>query len=470
MVSDIPSTGESPFDRAVFARDIGEFCVRTLRLSSSTRILVAVSGGADSVALYHVLRELGYTVEIAHFDHVTRGGASARDAAFVAALAAADGVPCHTERADVAADAYGGGESFEMRARSMRYAFLARTAHLHGCTHIATGHHADDQAETVLMRVLRGTTGKGLAGIPAVRELAGVRLVRPLLRTRRETILRYLHAIGADHREDVTNGDEAILRNRVRHGLIPQLAREYNPQVVDALCRLAENQRVENAWVDAEAERAASLAIRHGAIDRLTFAAMPEALRRRVFQIYAWRLGVDCGFDRVVAGVVFVTEGRAGAKFDVGSGVCLINGATVAEVAASAGHDATDEVGLTAPGSTVAFNRTFVVCMRESLPETPLADYCTPCRQVFDTTSVHDLAVRRVRAGDRFRPFGMQGTRKLSDYLTDLKLTPSERAAQLVLTSAGQILWVVGRGLSAEAAVSARTRRVLEVEVVPSDF
>jgi tRNA(Ile)-lysidine synthase len=252
--------------------------------------------------------------------------------------------------------------------------------------------------------------------------------------------------------------------------LIPQLVREYNPQVVDALCRLAENQRVENAWVDGEVERAASLAIRHGAIDRLTFAAMPEALRRRVFQIYAWRLGVDCGFDRIVAGVEFVAEGRAGAKFDVGSGICLINGATVTEVAARAGYDITDEIGLTIPGSTVAFNRTFVVCMRASLPEIPLADYCTPCRQVFDATSIRDLAVRRVRTGDRFRPFGMQGTRKLSEYLTGLKLTPSERAAQLVLTSAGQILWVVGRGLSAGAAVSEHTRRMLEVEVVSSNF
>lgn len=451
---------------APFIDRVGVYCRSVLGLDEGARILVAVSGGADSVALVHVLRTLGYTIEVAHFDHRTRGGDSTCDAEFVRDLAARLDVPFHLGSADVPAVTALSGESFEMHARRLRYDFLAQTARRAGIREIATGHHADDQAETMLLRVLRGTSGHGLAGIPPVREDGELRIVRPLLDVTREALLAYLESIGEPYCEDATNDDVQYLRNRVRHELIPALARDYNPQLVSALNRLAETERIEHEYLDLAAAKRASTVITGDTIEREAFAALHDALRRRVFQIYAWHLGVTCGYERILAGCAFVVEGRVGACFDLGLGIVLKNGARTTEVAPDRDAGSGLEIALLVPGTTQAFGRTFCVRNLDAPPNTPLAEYCTPSRQVFDARSTAGLRVRRCRAGDRFVPLGMHGSRKLSDYLGERKLSPSERAAQLLLESNDMIVWVVGRAIGAQAAVTDATRAIVEVEVL----
>ncbi len=215
-------------------------------------VVAAVSGGPDSVALLHALiaaRESSgpFPVTIAHLNHRLRGAESDADEAFTADLHArltAAGVPAlglRLHRIDVAATARADGANLEATARRVRYQWLTELAHEVGVRWIATGHTADDQAETVLHRLLRGTGLQGLRGIASTRELApGVGVVRPLLQTRRAEIIAYLTALGQPFREDSTNRDPAFTRNRIRHELLPHLAARYNPAASLVLARLAE--------------------------------------------------------------------------------------------------------------------------------------------------------------------------------------------------------------------------------------
>ncbi len=202
--------------------------------------VVAVSGGADSVALLRAMLDAGATgVTVAHFNHRLRGAESDADEAFVRGLAATLGVPFRLGSADVTAVADAGRENLEAAARRLRYGWLADVARETEAGWVATGHTADDQAETVLHRIIRGTGLQGLRGIAAARELGvGVWLYRPLLAVTRADVLDYLRELGQPFREDATNADLGLTRNRIRHELLP-LLKSFNPEVVAALGRLA---------------------------------------------------------------------------------------------------------------------------------------------------------------------------------------------------------------------------------------
>jgi tRNA(Ile)-lysidine synthase len=269
-------------------------------------IVVAVSGGADSVALLRVLAALrprsgASPLVIAHLNHLLRGPESDADEAFVRDLHAsltAEGITrlelC-CERTDVAAQAR--GDNLEGVARRIRYAWLAAVARARGLGLIATGHTADDQAETVLHRLLRGTGVQGLRGIAARRVLEpGIVVVRPLLTATRAEVLAYLKAAGQAYREDASNADLRYTRNRIRHELLPHLARHYNPAVARVLCRLAEQataiyRDTEGAarqlLEQAELPRAESLLI----LARNQLATAPRHLVREVFRLIWAREG-----------------------------------------------------------------------------------------------------------------------------------------------------------------------------------
>lgn len=207
-------------------------------------VLVAVSGGADSVALLRGLQEQKTAgsgrLVAAHFNHRLRGAESAADEAFVAQLCQQLHLPLEIGRTDVAG-LPASGDGIEAAAREARYAFLAQTADCWGARYVVTAHTADDQAETILLRILRGTGIRGLAGIPRARPLTGsATLLRPLLEVRRSEVLQYLRDLQQDYRNDASNQDPSYSRNRLRHELLPLLARDYNPRVQEALLRLGE--------------------------------------------------------------------------------------------------------------------------------------------------------------------------------------------------------------------------------------
>lgn len=207
------------------------------RLGGRGRGVVAVSGGADSVALLRALCELPCDLVIAHLNHQLRGPDSDADAAFVAELLPS--LPHHIEAIDVAALAAASGDNLEAVARRARYDFLARVARETQAAWVATAHTLDDQAETILHRLIRGSGLRGLRGIAARRELApGIILLRPMLTVSRTEVIGYLQEIHQPWREDATNRDVAFTRNRIRHELLPML-REFNPAIAETLARTA---------------------------------------------------------------------------------------------------------------------------------------------------------------------------------------------------------------------------------------
>jgi tRNA(Ile)-lysidine synthase len=221
-------------------------------------ILLAVSGGADSMAMleamFRLRKGLGVTLGVAHVDHGLRGS-SALDCAFVKKQAAMRGLPFHHARVRVREKARAERRGIEESARDLRYAALLRIAGRHGYSRVATAHTASDQAETVLMRIISGTGTGGLSGILPV--LDGV-VIRPMLQLSRRDIDAFMKTGGVEHVEDETNADTRYTRNAIRHLLVPLLEERFNPSVVCALARLAENARAVSVHLDFEAEAALS--------------------------------------------------------------------------------------------------------------------------------------------------------------------------------------------------------------------
>lgn len=223
-------------------------------------VLVAVSGGADSVALVRALHQLRATGEgrlvVAHYNHGLRGADSEDDQTFVEELGRELGLQVIVGRRDGEMEGGSEGAWSEESLRELRYAFLSRTANEAGARYVATAHTANDQVETVLHNILRGTGLAGLAGIPRVRLLtAAATLVRPLLTMTRAEVLEYLSALGQSHREDSSNAAATYTRNRLRHELLPLLERDYNPQVREALLRLSQTAVVANEWLNEEVKQ-----------------------------------------------------------------------------------------------------------------------------------------------------------------------------------------------------------------------
>lgn len=457
---------------SLMADDSLKFVSDSLRsfpaLSQDAPVLVAVSGGPDSVALAHLFSELHLDSEIAHFDHQTRNGGSAADASFVEELAGELGVRFHFASADIEAEAADSPMSFEEYAREARYTFLVETAKATGCCAIATGHHADDQAETVLMRVLRGTGPRGLAGIPPQGERGGVPIIRPLLGLRRDDLLAYLKERGYAYRHDETNLDTGYARNRIRHELLPHLSREYNPRLREALCRLADAQRVEDDLLSSLTRAfSADCVPERGIILRDAFAAGHPALQRRALLDFAESLGAGLDFDRVERAVTFILESETGKRFDLGGGVQLCaakNSIEVVEIEADTGNS--EVIPVMVPGNTLAFGKRLTIVEMTGPPPEPLSAYCTPTRQVIDaSTLTGDLHIRHRLPGDRIAPLGLGGTRKLKDYFCDLGIPPVQRDAKLLLTAGNEVVWIVGHAVSAKAAVTEATTCWLEIEI-----
>jgi tRNA(Ile)-lysidine synthase len=433
--------------------------------SGGGTVLTAVSGGADSIALMHLLPRADVSCGVAYFDHQTRQGESAEDGRFVADVAANLGLPFYSGGADIAARAAATGESFEMAARRARYAFLLDTARTHGCTAIATGHHADDQAETVFLRLLRGSSPAGLGGIPSRRDEGGIHIIRPLLGITRVEIRAWLVAENIPWREDATNAEIDALRNRVRHELLPILARDFNPGIREALNRLATLQRMDSALLDRLAAAALDeVEDETGRIARAAFRTLDTALQFRCLTDRIRRAAAEPDFERVLRAAAFITDGPAGKQIDLGNGIALFLSAEYAVFAPRVSEEETDEIHLAIPGAASGLGRSFQVRRLDALPPGPLADYCHAGCQVFDGDALADtFVIRRRRAGDRFRPLGMEGTRKLKDVFNDRGLTRPERDRQLVVESGGRIVWIPGHTVSRDTAVTEHTRRYVEL-------
>jgi tRNA(Ile)-lysidine synthase len=396
--------------------------------------VVAVSGGGDSVGLLRVLcqlaRPLGLDLSVAHLDHGVRGEAARADALFVAALADSLGLPLDLGEWQPARTGH-----FESDARRARYDWLMQIARARGAGAIAVGHTRDDQAETILHRILRGTGPRGLAGIPARRPLCAdprLTLVRPLLRVSRREIREFLAAIDQPFREDETNAALSRTRSRIRHDLLPKLAAEYNPAVSEALVRLGELSASLERAIGRDARAAANMSA--GRWHRL--AAMIESPEIQPCVI--------------------------GARVEVSSEGLFVLLRRLPKTQASVSTLRSQlEISLALPGRTEIPWAGCIIHAEtgESRGESPseVVDFDQVSGRVF---------VRGPLAGDRFDPLGMGGkTMPLADFFRGRRV-PLRRRGQtpLVCDQAG-IIWVVGHRIAERVKATKQTEHVLCLSV-----
>ena len=450
--------------------------------SKSSCIVLALSGGPDSVALLHLLRELaprfGYRLATAHLNHRLRGAESDRDETFVRELCSTLGVELTVERLSGLNPAV---SNLEERAREARYAFLASAASQLAASHIATAHHADDQAETVMLRLLRGAGAAGLGAMAETMTLApsGLMLLRPMLRVEQQEILRYLDSIGSRFVSDSSNAYQGFLRNRVRVELLPKLEREYAPGLRSRLAALATEMRELDDFVAraARAELSSRLteAVPGGPLDILAlhgFLGLHPALAvallrefvasrigslRRFTRRHINDLGRLCAGESPSASLDLPGGWRAERRY---SALAIERQGANGRPAAAAEEFA---VTLVREGVTKVPQARFVfrsdVMPADSAPmPLGLDEAC------FDAElAAAGLVVRNFARGDRVSPLGMKGSRKLHDIFVDRKLARPRRRSFPVVTLKGEIAWLPGMVRGRIALVTRETVHVLRL-------
>ena len=459
------------------------------------RIVAAVSGGPDSTAMLDLLASeaapMGFSLAVAHLDHMLRGEASEADGLFVRGMASSLGLEVFCGREDVRALARREKRSVEEAGRIARSRFLERVAASWGASSVALGHHRDDLAEGILMRILQGSGVSGLAAIRPVVAGAGAQIIRPLIAASRRQIMEHLQARSLPFRTDETNEDPSYLRNRVRSRLLPLLEAEFNPKVAEALCRCADLLREEDAYmatVGAEwLERNAGRPPHRSAgmdLPAEPLLSLPLALRRRVVREALLRCGASprrLRFDQIQQILEGLERRRTGARVVIADGYVadLERGHLVLSRRGSAVPPPAAEAQVVIPGRTpIPWGGGAIVTRtisREGLSE-PLSAGSGPLAHLdFDRTGPA-LALRRRRPGDRFHPLGAPGSRKLSDFFCDMHLPASLRDGVPLLVAAqpagsdraapdpaGEIAWVVGSRISERFKVTPATRRILRV-------
>jgi tRNA(Ile)-lysidine synthase len=451
------------------------------------RIGIAVSGGADSVALLHLLLELQFKLGIAlcvvHFNHHLRGNASDADEKFVANLAAKLGLDFHVGRADVSAKAKSEKLNLEDAARRARYGFFSKLIAQGKITKIAVAHTADDQAETVLAHILRGA---GLAGLGGIHPLSGD-VVRPLLGIRRAALRVYLKEKNQPWREDATNRDTTRLRARIRKKLIPLLQKQFQPSTVEHLAALADFAREDDLFLQAAAEARCAIAAKKtetGTVISSRELLGPPSICRRMVRCIVKdrkpRTG-ELGAKQVEAVLNLAESGENGKSLQLPGGVevrrdrdeLLFRAADTTKIATRS-HNRVAKTSPRAFEHAVEFAAAATVvavpCLAISFRFTTIdAPEKSEENKANESVLNHDalrkpLVLRNWRPGDTFQPLGHRKSHKLKRLLNEKRISRWERDGWPVLTSAGIIAWVRGFPVGAAFAATAQAKSRLRIE------
>lgn len=459
-------------------------------LSKMEPLVVGVSGGPDSLCLLEVLRELGYPLVVAHFDHQLRRE-SAEDARVVGEMAARMGLPFVLGAGDVRALASARRQSVEEAARNARYSFLFDQARQTGAGAVAVAHTADDQVETVLMHLLRGSGLSGLKGMLPLSILPDfdgqIPLVRPLLTTWREEILAFCREHALQPLADPSNADRTFFRNRLRHELIPFL-QGYNPQVKDAVLRMAASLSADHAFLQDAVSRRTQACVREEGPGFVVFELqsireLPLAMQHGLIRWGVGRLrpGLrDLDFEAVERAVRFVQAPPAARHLDLAAGLdleCERGSLVLKEHGArlpTSGWPqlpAGQELPIPVPG-TAALSSGWQISA--ALEEVGLGGAQVPPGEDDPDQAWLDadllepvLLVRGRRPGDRFTPFGMGGRSiKVKDYFINEKVPQRARDAWPLLYSGGALAWIPGLRPAEDFRISAQTRRAVHLRLV----
>ena len=444
-------------------------------------LVIGVSGGPDSVCLLHILaglkRTLGMKLHIAHLNHLLRGAESDADAEYVSQIAHDLGIPATIEKRDVTAYQREHRLSLEEAARQVRYAFFSRVAASLSTGTVAVGHTADDQIETILMHLVRGTGIAGLRGMQPLSTLSmpdgtQLRVARPLLDVRRGETEAYCAAQELSPRSDSSNYWPNQLRNRVRSQLIP-LLRGYNPDIEEALLRTARAADADLGYIEEEVAQLWRHAVREQpdgiAIDRSEFSHLHPALRRHLIRSALQRLlgdlqDVESVHTESLLEAMSKPAGRKlslprGLAFygDYGHGLITAKGDVACPFPALEG-----EHRLNVPGETEFCGWRVRSSILDHRPIENDKDKLKACLDL--DVAGQELTVRGRRRGERYQPLGMESPKKLQDFMVDARIPRPWRDRVPLVCSPQQILWVVGWRIDHRARVTPSTKRVLCLE------
>ena len=418
-------------------------------LTSASCVVVGVSGGVDSTVLLRLLHEGDVPVVAAHVNYGLRGDASEADEVFVRAMADEIGVPVEVRRVMLPE-----GGNRQEAAREARYAFFQVVAEQHGAEAVAVGHTQDDQAETVLLHLFRGTGPRGLAGMPPERPLAPdspIRLIRPLLDTPRTEIEALARARGWTWREDASNADARYRRNALRATLLPEIEAVFGP---GASARIAATAGKVRALLDTNPDEVS---------DTLSLGMLRESApvhrHARYLDVLRQRAPEAPRRAAAVAELDALLDAQPGTRIVWPDVVVWRDREALVFAPPSAKNASAWPVMLGSPTGTPwgVFTATPLEERPEALPQ-------GASEEVVDAAVLRlPLVLRRWRDGDRFRPLGMEGTKLVSDLLTERRVPPSERAGQLVLCAGDAIVWVVGHRLAHDARMQPDSQRAVRL-------
>ena len=425
--------------------------------SHDDKILLTVSGGVDSMVMLALFVEAGYNIGVAHCNFSLRGAESDEDEATVTAEAAKYGVPFYNKRFDTQAEMERTGESMEMAARRLRYEWFEQLCEEHGYTTIAIAHHIDDSIETFFINLLRGTGLRGLTGITRQRG----NIVRPLLFAERKEILEYAVAHKIPYREDSSNRSTKYLRNKIRLGLLPMI-REINPRFTSImrgnLYRLSDAQRFIEAGIAKIKEQVLESC---NGIDRI-HTSLIEPHFPQEFVIYEI-LNSVYGFKGDVVDELYkaLVSGPSGKRFNAREHMACIDRSDIV-ISAFADDDPCQTLVEREAIRSYCGNS---VLHYEHTDIDNVSDYNAPQEIAYldEQKLSYPLTLRRWQEGDSFIPFGMMGRKKVSDFLTDRKMSVVEKSRQFVLVSGEDIVWVVGCRIDDRYRVTNRTEDILKI-------
>jgi len=488
-----------------------DFVQRHSFISPDEIVVIGVSGGADSVCVLHILakwqKELGIKIHVAHLNHQLRGVESEADAKYVSNLAASLDIPITIDRQDVAAYRAEKKCSIEEAARELRYGFLAKVARKVGANRIAIGHTKDDQVETILMHILRGTGITGLCGLAPCSPMAYDRqgmlamsqkrsnllVIRPLLDITREETMSYCQEHQLEPRIDSSNLSLSFYRNRLRLQLLP-LLRQYNPSVERALLRLADIAQEDNAFIKQQASRFwDEVAIQENTaihLNKRQIANLPIALQRQLLRVAVAKLAGDIrDFEaNHIEAVRSLLNKPVGKRISLPHGlICYgeYDELVIASIAKQFQLPSScpfpplqGEFPLKVPGNTVLSGwevRASVVPAKAAFLS--LRDVLNPgegtCQSnLLAALDLHktgtELFIRHRQPGDRFQPLGMNVPKKLHEFMVDAKIPHSWRGHVPIVCSPQQIIWVVGWRIDDRAKVTKSTKEILRLEFTKS--
>ena len=446
-------------------------------LKAGNRVAVAVSGGADSVALLRLLlelrNELGLVLSAVHFNHKLRGADADRDETFVAELAQNFDLEFYGESGDVARHAAAKNTGIEAAARAMRYEFFRRLLSEGKLDRVATAHTLDDQAETVLLRIGRGAGTRGLAGIYPQLSVPGSQfseagIIRPLLGIRRKELEKYLGEIGQSWREDKSNRDLRFARNRVRHGVLPRLERALNPSVRESLAEAAEIARAEEDYWQAEVGKILpdiwDTTQRSLQVTRLS--KLPLAVQRRVTRAAAETLGLHLEFAHVEEILEVAFGGEKSANLSTGWKAVRTKKGLDFQPKESSNQASPDYVyelpvpgRIAVPEAGVWFEATLVRSSEK-------AEY-NRGNSLDPVMLSGKLQIRNWRAGDRFSPVHSKSPKKVKELLQRRHVTGKERQLWPVVVSGDQVVWLRGFTVPTRLQPAENATEALVIQELP---